>query len=286
MHKLLLCTCLIACTPDRADSPDVAPAQAAPHPVPAAAAPLLGVVAARASEPVAAQVDGRIARVLAKSGQRVHAGDVIAEIDATVLADRLRAATAAVDAARAEVDGAGAEVAEARRRLALERGMFAAEAAAEEMVRLARANLVRGIASAARAAAALRQAEAGRAAIEAELSHTRLAAPFDGEVSLVKVQVGEVVARGAVIAHVFDPANLMIRFQVPRGRRRDVVAGTVVELTVAGADHLLRASVTSVSTDLEPPLDFAVAEADISDAGAAHDVQIGTLGDVRVVAAR
>ena len=41
-----------------------------------------------------------------------------------------------------------------------------------------------------------------------------------------------------------------------------------------------------VSADFEPPLDFAVAEADIVDAGAAHDVQIGTLGDVRAVAAR
>jgi len=105
-------------------------------------------------------------------------------------------------------------------------------------------------------------------------------------VSLVKAQVGEVVAPGAAIARVFDPANLTIRFQVPRARRREVSTGTIVELTVAGVDRPLRARVTSVSSDLEPPLDFAVAEADIVDAGAARDVQIGTLGDVRTVAAR
>ena len=72
----------------------------------------------------------------------------------------------------------------------------------------------------------------------------------------------------------------------PRDRRREVSAGTAVELTVAGADRPLRAHVTSVSSDLEPPLDFAVAEADIVEAVAARDVQIGTLGDVRVVAAK
>lgn len=105
-------------------------------------------------------------------------------------------------------------------------------------------------------------------------------------VSLVKAQVGEVGAPGAAIARVFDPANLMIRFQVPRDRRREVSTGTIVELTVASADRPLRARVTSVSSDLEPPLDFAVAEADIVDAGAARDVQIGTLGDVRAVAPR
>ena len=258
---------------------------AAPHAAPVAA-PLIGVVAARASEVVAARVDGRIVRVIAKSGQRVHAGDPIAELDPTLLAERLRAATAAVDAARAEVDGASAEVTEARRQVALEGRMFAAGATAEESVRIARAGQARAVASSDRAAAALREASASRAAIEAQLSYTRLEAPIDGVVSLVKAQAGEVVAPGAAIARVFDPANLMIRFQVPRDRRHEVSAGAAVELTVAGAEQPLRARVASVSSDLEPPLDFAVGEADIIDAGAAHDVQIGTLGDVHVVASR
>jgi RND family efflux transporter MFP subunit len=275
----------MACTSDFVASTEPAPAPM-PRRAEPVAAPLIGVVAARTSEIVAARVDGRIVRVITKSGQRVHAGDPIAELDPTLLAERLRAATAAVDAARAELAGAGAEVTEARRQVALESRMFAAGATAKESVRIARARLARDGASSDRAAAALREATASRAAIESQLSYTRLAAPIDGVVSLVKAQVGEVVAPGAAIARVFDPDNLMIRFQVPRDRRREVSAGTAVELTVAGADRPLRAHVTSVSSDLEPPLDFAVAEADIVDAGAARDVQIGTLGDVRVVAAK
>lgn len=275
----------MACTPDPVASPEATPAPAAPHAAPTTA-PLLGVVAARATEVVAARVDGRILRVIAKSGQRVRAGDPIAEIDPTLLAERLRAATAAVDAARADVAGTDAEVAEARRQVALEARMFAAGASAAESVRIARARLARAVASSDRAAATLREADASRAAIESQLSYTRLAAPIDGVVSLVKAQAGEVVAPGAAIARVFDPANLMIRFQVPRDRRREVSTGTAVELTVTGADRPLQARVTSVSSDLEPPLDFAVAEADIIDAGAARDVQIGTLGDVRAVAPR
>jgi macrolide-specific efflux system membrane fusion protein len=275
----------MACTSDFVASTEPTPAPVTRRAEPVAA-PLIGVVAARTSEIVAARVDGRIVRVITKSGQRVHAGDPIAELDPTLLAERLRAATAAVDAARAELAGAGAEVTEARRQVALESRMFAAGATAKESVRIARARLARDVASSDRAAAALREAGASRAAIESQLSYTRLAAPIDGVVSLVKAQVGEVVAPGAAIARVFDPDNLMIRFQVPRDRRREVSAGTAVELTVTGADRPLRAHVTSVSSDLEPPLDFAVAEADIVDAGAARDVQIGTLGDVRVVAAK
>lgn len=76
----------------------------------------------------------------------------------------------------------------------------------------------------------------------------------------------------------------MIRFQVSHDRRHEVASGTLVELRVTGADLPLQARVTSVSSDLEPPLDFAVAEADIVDASAARGVQIGTLVDVRLVA--
>jgi len=91
--------------------------------------------------------------------------------------------------------------------------MFAAGATAKESVRIARARLARDVASSDRAAAALREASASRAAIESQLSYTRLAAPIDGVVSLVKAQVGEVGAPGAALARVFDPDNLMIRFQ-------------------------------------------------------------------------
>jgi RND family efflux transporter MFP subunit len=282
MHKLLLAISLTACTPDPISSPSATVAPIAPLAAPIAP-PLLGVVAARASEVVAARVDGRIVRVIAKSGQRVHTGDLIAELDPTLLAERLRGATAAVDAARAEIAGASAEVTEARRQVTLAGRLLAVGVGPHESVQAAHTSLARAIASSSRAAAAFREAGASRAAIESQLAYTRFEAPIDGVVSLIKAQTGEVVAPGAVIARVFDPASLMIRFQVPRDRRRELSTGTVVELTVAGAARPLRARVTSVSSDLEPPLDFAVAEADIDDAAAAREIQIGTLGDVRVV---
>src|SRR5215510_6062280 len=158
MHKLLLALSLMACTPDPVASPDAAPAPAVRRAAPTAA-PLLGVVAARATEVVAARVDGRILRVIARSGQRIRAGDPIAELDPTLLDERLRAATAAVDAARADAAGADAAVAEEQRQVALEERMFAAGASAAESVRIARARLARAVASADRAAATLREAD-------------------------------------------------------------------------------------------------------------------------------
>jgi multidrug efflux pump subunit AcrA (membrane-fusion protein) len=286
MHKLrldpLFLLALIGCTTPGAPSPEPAPPPAVRRTAPAAE-PLLGVVAARVNEVVAARIDGRILRVTARPGQRIRAGELIAEIDPTVLAERLRAATAAVDAARTDIAGAGAEVSAARRHSIVAGRLMAAGVGPYEAVQTAHTNLTRATAASGRAAAALREATASRAALEAQLAATRFEAPVDGVLSLIKTQPGEVVAPGAVIARVFDPDSLMIRFQVLRDRRRQVAPGAIVELTVAGADRPLRARITAVSTDLEPPLDFAVAEADILDPNAARDVQIGTLGEVRMI---
>jgi macrolide-specific efflux system membrane fusion protein len=285
-HALLLLAplLLLACSgPDLAAPREVAPLAAAPRPS-AVAAPFAGGVAARHAEVVAAQLEGRVVHVTARSGATIHAGDLIAELDPTLVNQRVAAARAAEEAARADVAGAAAEGSEAARQVALEQRMVAAGASPQEAVRIARAGYARASASGARAAAALHQAEATRAELEAELAHTRLLAPIDGVVSLVKVQDGQVVAQGTPIARVFDPRALTVRFQVPRPRHGELAVGDHVTIAVAGAPRPLSAVVTTLSADLEPPLDFAVAEADIVDEPAAHDVQVGTLGEVRVAA--
>jgi len=96
----------MACTSDFVASTEPTPAPVTRRADPVAA-PLIGVVAARASEIVAARVDGRIVRVITKSGQRVHAGDPIAELDPTLLAERLRAATSAVAARDVQIGTLG-----------------------------------------------------------------------------------------------------------------------------------------------------------------------------------
>lgn len=280
MLLALVLPAVAACTgrPDLA--PAAPPAPAAPHAAPVAA-PLVGVLAAHRNEVVAAQVDGRIVKVIATTGQHVKAGDPIAELDTAMLEERVRAATAGVEAARADVAGAGAEVVEAQRQLGMENRMYNAGASALEQVRLARAQLARAGASGARAEAALREAEAQRAAADDALAHAHITAPIDGIVSLVKAQPGEVVMPGAVIARVFDPSGLAVRFQVTRDRRKDIAQGTQVALRVPGVEREVTARVTSVSADLEPPLDFAVAEAEVI--GDAPDAPIGSVGDVQVV---
>ena len=112
----------------------------------------------------------------------------------------------------------------------------------------------------------------------------RLAQPLRNLARLVAMHAREVVAPGTASARPVAPSNLTIRFAVPRDRRREVALGTAVELTVAGRYQPLRARVASISSDLGPPLDFALAEAEIVDAAAARDIPAGTHGDLRTLA--
>lgn len=280
MRTFIFLVLLTSCTPDVVAPPE-APAPVAPAEQ-VAVAPMLGVITSLDTQVVSARIEGHIVQVAATSGKTVHKDDVLAELDPKPLDDRLRAATAAGEAAEADDQAAKADVLEQERLLSLERKMFLAGASSAEAVRVAAAKLVRSKASAERAAAALREANANRDAVDEQRSYTKLRAPIDGVVSLVKVQTGQEVTPGVAIGRVFDPSKLMSRFQVTHEHQGEIAVDQIVELTIAGTNRKLKAKVTSVSADLEPPLDFAIADAAILDPGAAKDVMVGTHVDVRL----
>ena len=114
----------------------------------------------------------------------------------------------------------------------------------------------------------------------------RAAEPVTTQVGRIFRRIVSRIGAHAGDARASDPPNLTIRFAVPSDRQRQVRIGAAIEFTVAGTDRPLRARVTSVSSDLGPPLDFALAEAEIVDAGAARDVPARTLGEVRTAAPR
>ena len=84
----------------------------------------------------------------------------------------------------------------------------------------------------------------------------------------------------------FDPRDLMIRFAVPKDQRDTVQPGRRVELRIEGVDRAIWATVERIA-DEEPPLNFAVVEADIDDTRLAPDeVRVTAQGRVRIADAR
>ncbi|MCA3217646.1 MAG: efflux RND transporter periplasmic adaptor subunit [Burkholderiales bacterium] len=163
-----------------------------------------GAVRARVEADLAFRVGGKVVRRHVELGQRVRAGDAIAELDAADYALGLAAAVAQQQAAAVDAAQAGSD-AERFARLQAEGAMSAGD---EERQR-ARAEAARE-----RLTQARRQAELARN----RAAYAVLRAPFDGIVTQLRLEVGQVVAEGQPVAALAANGEREIVIDVPESR--------------------------------------------------------------------
>jgi membrane fusion protein (multidrug efflux system) len=196
---------------------------------------------------VAPEVAGRIERIAFREGQTVEAGDVLVELDASILR---------------------AERAKARSDLVLARANH------ERTITLAGQGMGT-IRARDEALGAFQAAEANLALAEARLQKTTLRAPLSGIVGLRSVSVGAYVAPGQRIVELADVHQIKLDFGVPelalssvrRGQRvritLDARPGKVFEgeiyaidpiVDVAGRAIRLRARIPNPQGELSPGL--------------------------------
>lgn len=231
-----------------------------------------GVITTRDSQVVAADFDGRVIELFVTGGQRVRRGDPIARLDSTRVRKQLAAARAAEDAARADMGRAGVQVRAAKRQIRLERRLYRRGAASRERIRQANFDRASSGAGYGAAAAAHRKAVAERQQLEDHLENAILKAPIDGVVSMIRVTEGEMARPGTPVARVFDPRDLRLRFAINHEHRNALRKGDRVRATIEATNATFEARVENISTDLEPPLQFVVADADIDDDAIDHSV--------------
>ncbi len=218
-----------------------------------APAGFVGVIAAAESVDIAPRFQGVIAAVRVRPGDKVTAGQIIAEMDQKSMLEELRAAEAALGAAQAAKRQADVDVEDARRKAKLE-----AESAAKGISSQAVAD---------EAALAVKRAEAAAARsaslVAAESSHVQTArdhlgdnvlkAKFDGTVAMRFRDPGSTVAPGAPIVRIVGRGGPRLRFAVPPDRARTLTLGTKVTAKV----DTIAASITAVVQQISPALDPA-----------------------------
>ena len=281
-HRLLAVLALFAsaaaCS-TQSSTPPVEQVAAAPMPAaPSIGQDLVGVITTRRSAVVAAEFEARVERILVTSGQRVKIGDPLVQLDDSQLRQRVEGARHAEEAAHSKMLSQGALVANTQRRLSIERRLYERGAQAREAVTSARYVVASSAAAASAARAEYQAASASRVELEQQLAKALLVAPMDGVVTVIKVKEGEIARSGTKIARVFDPQDLRVQFELPRALRNELAIGSSVDVIVDGVT--LRAPVVEISADLEPPLQFAIATADVVDDLASHTARVGA--EVRV----
>ena len=104
-----------------------------------------------------------------------------------------------------------------------------------------------------RSRADLERARAELAETEARIANKRISAPFSGTMGIRRVDVGDYVSPGTVIATLQDHSQLEIDFTVPARYAPDLRAGLNVRVRVdAFGDREFQAVVTAVDARVDP----------------------------------
>jgi HlyD family secretion protein len=169
-----------------------------------------GEVEAAQAATLRAELSATVTRVPHRRGDRLRAGDVVVVLDASDLDAKLLQAQAAVGARRAQVAQAVAratatQVTATRQRALAERGAETAQRADD-----AEAEAVEAAAAARSAEAQLREAEAAVSVARAARAKAELVAPFAGVLAELRVDRGDHVQPGTVIAEVVDDTSLRV----------------------------------------------------------------------------
>ena len=236
----------------------------------------------RTSKLVTAEVDGRIDKLLVQPGQRVTANTPLAILDASEVNKSLDAARGSEDAALGALRSAEGACAEAHRQLRTLQSLLKDGAVSRDQVASQRSAYAIAAAQVQSARGSYNRSVAAREQTEQMLQKTTIVAPIDGVITLVKASEGQMAGRGQPIARIFDPSVLLVKFRVPPERRDALEPGMRVSASpLVQNGRRLTATVKVVNRTLEPPLHFAVVEADLDDMELVdRDSLLGTMVDV------
>lgn len=177
-----------------------------------------GTVSAWEEVPVGAETGGLTATaVLTDEGRYVQQGQVLVQLNDTLLRAQLRQQNAAV--ASAEATLAQADSALARAQELRERGF------------LSQAGLDTAVAQQATAQAQLSAAVAGRAETQARVNQAAIRAPVSGLVISRSVTRGQIVQQGAELFRIVRDGRLELDAQIPETEIRMVRAGQPVQVS-------------------------------------------------------
>ena len=204
----------------------------------AASAEFAGEVRARVESRLGFRVAGKLVRRQAEPGQRVRAGDLLAQLDPQDY-------QLAADAGRAQLAAA-----------ATNRDLAAADFKRFKELReqnfISGAELERREANLRAAQAQFEQAQAQLAGQGNQTAYTRLLADVTGLVTAVDAEVGQVVAAGAPVLRIAQDGPRDVLFSVPEDRVTAIKIGSEVEVRSWSGGATFKGRVREVGASADP----------------------------------
>lgn len=187
----------------------------------------VGTVQPREFVDVGVQVSGQVTRLFVTSGDEVKRGDLLAEIDPSILQARVDAGRAQLAMLEAQLQERQAQVLLAQQQDARQQQLMAQNATSTELAQTAHAEYAVAQARVRQLQASIQQTSSELKADEATLGYTRIYAPMSGTVLTVDVTEGQ---------------TLNATYQTPPLLRLADLSVMRVQVKVSEADiHLIRA---------------------------------------------
>lgn len=212
----------------------------------------IGTLEARYSYNLAPTMTSRVKTVLVDQGERVVAGQVLAEMDPVDLDEKLAGARRSAERAAHAIRMAEAQLAEADSRAKLSSSTLARYEelrgrgfVSQEMFEAKRHENNAALAAADAAGAALAAARQDSARAQADAAgvgklreQTRLVSPVDGVVVARLFEPGVTIVAGQAVLQVIDPASLWVKTRVDQKQAGQVRVGQEAEIVLRSQPQL------------------------------------------------
>jgi RND family efflux transporter MFP subunit len=214
---------------------------------------VVGTLRARTSALIAARIPGIVSVLEVREGDRVHKGELLAQLEAAE-----NQATAAVAVAGSDEARRGLDEALARKKLAdatfgRYQQLFTEQAITRQEFEVKQTEKELAAQSVARAEARLQQAEAGSKAARTMANYTRIIAPIAGIITSKQVDLGASVFPGQPLMTIEDEGSYQLELAIPESMSAKVKPGTPVQITL----DALNSSVSTRIDEIVPSADPA-----------------------------
>lgn len=197
-----------------------------------------GTVQPRDYVDVGAQVSGQLRKIHVEVGSVVQAGDLLAEIDPTVLLANVDARRAGLRNLRATLLDREAQLSLAELQYTRQKNLMAADATTQESLQQAEASLRSARAQLAALKAQIEQSESTLRADEANLGYARILAPISGTVVSITARQGQTLnanQQAPTVLRVADLSTMTVQTQVSEADVSRLRQGMSVYFTTLGS---------------------------------------------------
>jgi multidrug resistance efflux pump len=238
------------------------------------------VITSRTAKTVTALSDGNVMAMQVTTDAYVHQGDPLIQLDVSDLRTKQAEAESSRAKALGDAGHAGALAAQASHKAKIEGMLARTGSSAIESVKAAQADANAAGSQYSAAAQEIKAADIQIADTKRLIDAANIKAPMDGTISQIKVHIGEMAHRGQTLAKVFNPSDPIVKFALPHNKRDLIKSGDTIQMVVG--DHMIPATVTTLTDDHDTAIDFFVVTAELSKTNRPADVKVGATGFVRI----